>query len=355
MHPILLNRYNLTIYTLAWIFILTIQAGVLVLYFGLELKPALADSIVFNTIFFVMGLLIWYPLRYIPLSDRNSITVFLNFLALGILVVVVWMSSGFLIMRQLFRGDEALISSIVASVPYRIISGSLLYIMLLLVYYLAVYSRNLKERIQNESKAQTMIKEAELNMLRSQLNPHFLFNSLNSASALTLSNPGAAREMIVKLSEFLRYSLKLAEKEFNILKDEIENIIRYLDIEKVRFGNKMSFEIDFPDDCESYPVPNMILQPLFENALKHGVYESTGPIAIKMKCRRENDLLAVTITNNYDSESPPRPGTGIGMKNIRERLRLIYGREDLMLSRKDDGIFIVNLFIPYHEDKDVDS
>ncbi|MFP4365760.1 MAG: sensor histidine kinase, partial [Bacteroidales bacterium] len=295
------------------------------------------------------------PLRYIPLSDRNRIIVFINFLALGILVVVVWMSSGYLIMRQLFRGDEALISSLVASVPYRVISGTLLYIMMLLVYFLAVYSRNLKERIQNEAKARTMVKEAELNMLRSQINPHFLFNSLNSVSALTLSNPKAAREMIVKLSEFLRYSLKLAEKEFNLLKDENENIRRYLDIEKVRFGNKMNFEIDCPDDCENYLVPNMILQPLFENALKHGVYESTDPIDIKMRCSVEDDMLAVSITNNYDSDNTPRPGAGIGMKNIRERLRLIYGREDLMLSRKEDGMFIVNLFIPYHEDKYVDS
>jgi len=355
MHPILLNRYNLVIYTLAWIFVITIQAGVLVLYFGLGIKPALADSMVFNTIFFVMGLLIWYPIRYIPLSDRNRITVFINFLALGILVIVVWMSSGYLIMRQLFSGDEALAGSLAASVPYRVISGMLLYIMMLLVYYLSVYSRNLKEKIQNEARAQTMVKEAELNMLRSQINPHFLFNSLNSVSALIHSNPLAAREMIVKLSEFLRYSLKLAEKEFNSLKDEIENIRRYLDIEKVRFGNKMSFEIDCPNGCENYSVPNMILQPLFENALKHGVYESIGPIAIMMKCRRESDLLAISIANNYDSDSPPRPGTGIGMRNIRDRLRLIYGREDLMLSRKEDGMFIVNLFIPFHEDKDVDS
>ncbi len=355
MHPILLNRYNLILYTLAWIFVITVQAGVLVLYFGLEVRPAMADSIVFNTIFFVMGMLIWYPVRYIPLSDRNMITVLMNFLALGILVVVVWMSSGYLIMRQLFRGDEVLLSSLVASVPYRVISGMLLYIMILLVYYLAVYSRNIKERIRNEAKAQTMLKEAELNMLRSQINPHFLFNSLNSVSALTLSNPGAAREMIVKLSEFLRYSLRLAEKEFNILKDEIENIRRYLDIENVRFGSKMSFEIDCPPECENYPVPNMILQPLFENALKHGVYESTEPVVIKMKCRRENDMLVISITNDYDSESPPRPGTGIGMRNIRERLRLIYGREDLMLSRKEDGMFVVNLFIPYHDDKNVDS
>ncbi len=355
MHPILMNRTNLIIYTLAWIFVITVQAGVLVLYFGLEVRPAMADSIVFNTIFFLMGLLIWYPVRYIPLSDRNMITVLMNFFALGILVVVVWMSSGYLIMRQLFRGDEVLISSLVASVPYRVISGALLYIMMLLVYYLAVYSRNLKERIRNEAKAQTMLKEAELNMLRSQINPHFLFNSLNSASALTLSNPGAAREMIVKLSEFLRYSLRLAEKEFNILKDEIGNIRRYLDIENVRFGSKMSFEIDCPPECKNYPVPNMILQPLFENALKHGVYESTEPVVIKMKCRRENDMLVISITNDYDSESPPRPGTGIGMRNIRERLRLIYGREDLMLSRKEDGMFVVNLFIPYHDDKNVDS
>ncbi|TVR73101.1 MAG: hypothetical protein EA408_05605 [Marinilabiliales bacterium] len=355
MHPILLNRKNLLLYALAWIFIMAVQAGVLVYYFNLDKGPALADSIVFNLIFSVTGLLMWYPVRYMPLSGRRTVTVYLNFTALGIVVVGVWLASGYLIMRQLFFDDEAVIRSVAGSVPYRVVFGVLLYVMVLLVYYLIVYSRNLAEKAGNEARLETMVKEAELNMLKSQINPHFMFNALNSASALTLSDPAAAREMIIRLSEFLRYSLKLADSEINPLKDEIANVQRYLEIEKVRFGSRMKFEIDTGEGCENRPVPYLILQPLVENAIKHGVYESTGTVTISMKCRIEGDMLAIRISNDFDSGSPARSGAGIGLKNVRERMRLFYGRDDLLLSRKEDGMFVANLFIPNNEDKSVDS
>ena len=355
MHPILQNRYNLLLYSLVWVLIITVQAGVLVFYFGLDMGPALADSVVFNLIFSVMGLLMWYPVRYMPLSGRSRLIVYLNFTALGVVVVAAWMSSGYLIMRQLFIDNEVVIRLMITSVPYRVISGVLMYVMVLLVYHLIVYSRHLAEKAGNEARLETMVREAELNMLKSQINPHFLFNSLNSASALTLSDPAAAREMIIRLSEFLRYSLKLADREFNPLKEEIDNVKRYLGIEKVRFGSRMKFKIDVPGDCENRPVPYLILQPLIENALKHGVYESTETVTILMKCRIEGDMLSIRISNNFDSGSPGRSGTGIGLKNVRERLRLVYGREDLLLSRKDGLQFTINLFIPYHEDKSADS
>jgi len=240
--------------------------------------------------------------------------------------------------------------SFIMSVPYRITSGILLFVVMLMVYYLIVYSRNLKERVRNEANLQASVKEAELNMLKSQVNPHFLFNSLNSVSSMTLHDPAGAREMIIKLSEFLRYSLKHTEKDKNPMKDEIENIQRYLDIEKVRFGDKLQFSIECDKTAENWSVPNMILQPLFENAVKHGVYESTEPVRIEMKCKVERGMLCIQITNNYDKDSPGRKGAGIGLKNIRERLKLMYGREDLMNFLKEDGSFTVKLFIPYHED-----
>ena len=346
MNPILRNRINLLMYLLAWMLVSGIQAGILVFYIRLEALHAVTDSIVFNTLFFLIALVVWYPVRYIPLSNKNIFFVVLNLLALGILVIVVWMSAGFFIMKTIFSDDEAFMQSLLLSVPYRIISGILLFIVMLMVYYLIVYSRNLKERIQNEAGLKALVKEAELNLLKSQINPHFLFNSLNSVSSLTLHDPAGAREMIIKLSDFLRYSLKYTEKDKNPLKDEMENIRRYLDIEKVRFGEKLQFFIDCDKPSETWFVPNMILQPLFENAVKHGVYESTEPVTIDMKCRVEKGMLGIRITNNFDQDSPGRRGAGIGLKNIRERLRLIYGREDLMHFRKEDGSFTINLFFP---------
>ncbi len=350
MNPILRSRINLIAYILAWIVVSAIQTGIIIFYFHLDVTHAITDSLVFNTIFFLIALAIWYPVRYIPLSNRNIIYVVLNILALGILVIVVWMSTGFLIMKSLFSSDEAFMYSLLLSVPYRIISGILLFLILLMIYYLIVYSQNLKERIKNETDLKALVKEAELNMLKSQINPHFLFNSLNSVSSLTLHDPAGAREMIIKLSDFLRYSLKHTEKDKTHMKDEMENILRYLDIEKVRFGEKLQFSIECESTSESWLVPNMILQPLFENAVKHGVYESTEPVLIEMTCKVERGMLGIQITNNYDEESPARRGAGIGLKNIMERLRLVYGREDLMQYRKEDGRFIVKLYFPYHED-----
>lgn len=355
MHPILQNRYNILIYALVWIFAMTVQTGVLVFYFAFEMGPALADSILFNTVFFAIGLIIWYPVRYMSMSGRSIFIVYLNFTALGILVIVFWMSAGYLVMNHLFRDNEIVVRSVITSVPYRAISGVLLYVMILLVYYLILYSREVRDKAQNEAKLETMVKEVQLDMLRSQINPHFLFNSLNSASALTTSDPASAREMIVKLSEFLRYSLRMADKEVNPLKDEIENIKRYLEIEKVRFGNKMRFSIESGEGCENLVVPYLILQPLFENAIKHGVYESTGTVVIGMKCWLEDGILVIRISNNFDTESPGRSGDGIGLNNVRERLRLFYGRDDLLNLRREEGQFIVNLFIPCNENKGIDS
>jgi LytS/YehU family sensor histidine kinase len=280
--------------------------------------------------------------------------VLLNFLTLGILVIVVWISSGFFLMKALFAHNEFVTQSIMLSVPYRITSGILLFILIMMVYYLIVYSRNLKEKIRNEAKLQTLVKEAELNMLKSQINPHFLFNSLNSVSSLTLNDPAGAREMIIKLSEFLRYSLKHTERNRNPLKDEIENIRRYLDIEKVRFGDKLQFNFGCDELSANWLVPNMILQPLFENAVKHGVYESTEPVRIEMNCNADEGFLVIRIRNNFDKDSPGRRGAGIGLKNIRERLKLLYGRDDLLQHSKEDGAFTVKLMIPHHENKSTD-
>jgi two-component system, LytTR family, sensor kinase len=346
MNPILKNRNYLFVYLLAWVVISSIQASILVLYFNMDLDIAVVDSIVFNSLFFAFGLVIWYPVRYIPLSKRNTYHILLNHVALGILVITTWISSGFFILKSLFNNDEDVIQSILVSMPYRTISGVLLFILLLLVYYLIVYSKNLKDKIRNEANLQTLVREAELNMLKSQINPHFLFNSLNSISSLTMRDPSLAREMIIRLSEYLRYSLRHSEIERISLRDEVENIRRYLGIEKIRFGKRLIFSINMDAETENWLVPAMILQPLFENAVKHGVYESTEPIHIEMRSEIDNHLLVIHISNNFDRESPGRAGAGIGLKNIKDRLRLIYDREDLLSCSKSDDLFIVKLHMP---------
>ena len=182
-----------------------------------------------------------------------------------------------------------------ATFPYRIGTGVFIYGLIILSYYLFISLSNLSEKNAKEARLESLVKETELKMLRSQINPHFLFNSLNSISSLTITDPEKARDMVVKLSEFMRYALSKKDEQPVSFRSELENLRLYLDIEKVRFGDRLSIEENIEENCLEIKMPVMFLQPLYENAVKHGVYEST-------ECCQDHLLrqrLLTTIENYY--------------------------------------------------------
>jgi len=347
INPITGNRVFFLAYILVWVILATIQASVEFFIFNTSLGYALADSIVFNFLFFVLGIAMWFPVRYMTLSEKRVIPGILNHLLLGVVIVVIWNFSGYLLLKFIFMGgDQSALIFLDSSMPYRSITGILIFVLLIMLYYLMVYSENLKQKINDEANLKTLVREAELSALKAQINPHFLFNSLNSIASLTIRDPNRARKMIIELSEFLRYSLKHREREVTSLANEIQNITKYLEIEKIRFEKKLIFEMNVPDKCMEIKLPNMILQPLFENAIKHGVYESLEPVTILMKSECDSDYLSISIENNYDPGLLPRVGAGIGLQNIRSRLKLIYGMDELLVTSAKDGVFYVSLKIP---------
>ncbi len=165
-------------------------------------------------------------------------------------------------------------------------------------------------------------------------------------SALTTIDPEKARGMILKLAEFLRYTLANNEQQKNKLKEELKNIKLYLEIEKIRFEDKFDYTEEVSSECLEAEVPNMLLQPLFENAVKHAVYESLEMVKVKLTCGSENGYLKIVVENTYDPETKSKKGAGVGLNNIQERLRLTYSQDNLMQVVKDDGIFRVSLFVP---------
>jgi LytS/YehU family sensor histidine kinase len=213
-------------------------------------------------------------------------------------------------------------------------------------YYIIIYYSDFKERAVRETELKNLVTEAELKNLKFQINPHFIFNSLNSMSALTAIDPDKAKSMILKLADFLRYTLANNEKQKNKLNEELKNIKLYLEIEKIRFEDKFEFVDEVAPECLSFEVPNMILQPLFENAIKHAVYETLSAVKLTLKGKTENDFLVLSLTNNFEEEAKAKKGAGIGLKNISNRLELIYGQKDLMKVDKENHIFRVTLFIP---------
>jgi LytS/YehU family sensor histidine kinase len=201
-----------------------------------------------------------------------------------------------------------------------------------------------------QAKLENMLKETELMMLRSQINPHFLFNSLNSISSLTISDPAKAREMVIKLSEFMRYVLSRKEDRTVSLRTELENLKLYLDIEKTRFGERLEFEEDLSEESLDVKVPNMILQPLYENAIKHGVYESTGTVNVKLSTRKLDAGISISISNDYDPETIAPGGTGTGLNNVSRRLELYYGTRAWLKTQKEERVFTAEIYIPEKSD-----
>lgn len=208
----------------------------------------------------------------------------------------------------------------------------------------------LQDQQQNEkrrSEAERLAKEAELYKLRQQLQPHFLFNSLNSINALIGLKPQEARTMIQQLSDFLRGTLKKEDNTWVSLEDELAHLQLYLEIEKVRFGHRLSTQIENEQNGKELRLPAMLLQPIVENAIKFGLYDTIGTINISIKAKTENDVLIVTVQNPFDpSTTLPKQGTGFGLSSVQRRLYLLFGRNDLLYTEALRNVFITTIKIP---------
>jgi hypothetical protein len=189
---------------------------------------------------------------------------------------------------------------------------------------------------------------AQLRALRYQINPHFLFNTLNSLSALVLRQRNKeAESMIANLATFFRTSLTSDPAADIPLSDEIDMQRLYLDIERIRFPERLSVVIDVPKMLENTPVPGMILQPLIENAVKHGVARSSRPVTLAIRARADSQSLHLTVEDDADSCAPPKPGEGVGLGNVRDRLAARFdGSADVRYGQRDGGGFRVDLTIP---------
>ncbi|MCB9198590.1 MAG: histidine kinase [Flavobacteriales bacterium] len=200
-----------------------------------------------------------------------------------------------------------------------------------------------KRRVDTEQ----MIKEAELGLLRQKLQPHFLFNSLNSISALAISQPDEARNMIHQLSDFLRGTMKKDDQEFVKFDEEIKHLQLYLEIEKVRFGHRLIVDMNIASEALSKMVPPLIMQPIVENAIKFGLYGTLEETMIKIEANLEGSYLVIKTENPFDADSQGNSsGTGFGLTSIQRRLFLLFARQDLLKTDKKEKSFTTILRIP---------
>jgi two-component system LytT family sensor kinase len=345
-HPVLSNKTRLILWWLAWFFI---TAGQLLLYyysFGAYSTSAIPDGIISMAIYSGIGLSLWYPFRYFNAASTRNIPEIANLILGGAISVALWVLITKYFVQAILPKANDYQAYWEATFPYRVGTGVFMYGLIILAYYLFVSLYNLSEKNAKEARLESLVKETELKMLRSQINPHFLFNSLNSISSLTITNPEKARDMVIKLSEFMRYALSKKDEQPVTLRSELENLRLYLEIEKVRFGDRLFTGENISEKCLDIKMPVMILQPLYENAIKHGVYESTESVNIRTNVACNNGYLEIVISNNYDQAPSSAKGTGTGLINVSRRLDLFFGNRASIKTTKENGIYTVSLFIP---------
>jgi len=185
-----------------------------------------------------------------------------------------------------------------------------------------------------------------LKALKAQINPHFLFNCLHSISALATVDGVRARDMCIKLSDFLRSTLSLGEKNSISFREELALAKAYLDVEQVRFGARLRIELEADADCEACKVPPLFLQPLVENAVKHGIAGLVDGGSVRLQAHCVDGWLRVRVENEFDKEVPAARRHGLGLQNVRNRLRALYENQARLDTSITGNIFVVEVDLP---------
>jgi len=222
-----------------------------------------------------------------------------------------------------------------------------LYLLALLTYDVVIAFEDMQAAEKREANARLLARDAELQVLRSQIDPHFLFNSLNSISALTAIDANAAREMTIALADFFRKTLTLSEQEKITLDQELCLCDDFLAVEKIRFGKKLHSKVEVDEPTKRASIPPMILQPLLENAIKHGIRTIRQGGCITIKIVRNGDWLHIRVTNPVNTDTPPVPGSGLGLQNLRARFQALYSDQARVEWRCTEQEFVVELTLPW--------
>ncbi len=309
-------------------------------------QVAVIDGLISCLVLFIFCLPLMNILRYHTPRQKYYFNIFIwcVFITGVWLLVTHWLLS--LILEQyagyIFFLDQS-----------QILRGSIGLLLTGCVALVTVIWYHWEEQKENEKRKQDAVqlsKEAELFKLRQQMQPHFLFNSLNSINALIGTQPENARKMVQQLSDFLRGTLKKEETQWVTLREELQYLGLYLDIEKVRFGNRLKTLIESDALTNQMKLPNLLLQPIVENAIKFGLYDTTGETLIRIQASDEENNLLLKVENPFDPEtSVSSQGTGFGLKSVQRRLYLLFGRNDLLVTEVNNNVFTTLIKIPQAE------
>jgi hypothetical protein len=324
-------------YLALWTILATALAALMRIAGELTWSQALSISVPLCMFYAFVCLTPWYLCRAFPLGSPRVTRLLINHLAAAVLACTLWIGAARLLALAMDLGPQ-----LNPAIPQLVVLGLLLYLTSVALHYALL-------AVEASREAALQTRDAELRALKSQINPHFLFNCLNSISALTSSDPGRARDMCVLLSDFLRKTLGLGERASISWREELELARTYLEVEQVRFGARLQIEMQVDDDCADCQVPPLMLQPLIENAIKHGIATMVDGGTVRLEGHVENGKLAVRVENSFDPEAPSPRRHGLGLRNVRDRLQTRFGDAAHLHLAAEDNRFCAEMVFPCHK------
>jgi hypothetical protein len=314
----------------------------------------LAPAILLSVPLALVGIGLLLPVRYVcqtlPLGEASLSRLVVTHGLSALFLSSAWVSIGAGLARfAVFRGPEAdagLAAPYADHVPGLLAGGAVLYLVAASLHYTLLAVEASRRAEQQSLELAVLAREAEIKALRAQVHPHFLFNSLNSISALTTSDPAKAREMCILLAEFFRKTLALGDRPSVSVDEEVAVARTYLAIEGLRLGARLEVVEAIDEASRSCFLPPLLLQPLVENAIRHGIATRIEGGVLRIEAETDGRTLRLRVLNPFDPESPARPGVGLGLSNVRKRLRARYGDAAELDADRTEDRFRVSLVLP---------
>jgi len=338
MHPFVRNKLWLAGYVLAWQIAALMLAALLRSVAELRWQEAEWIAAPLCLFYAFACTAPWYVAG--PLL-RNNAAVLRHVWQQGggaILACALWLGLARTIASELDLG-----AALTPSIPLLVSLGFLIYALSIAVHYGIL-------ALESSREAAVEAREAELRALKAQIHPHFLFNSLNSIAALTSSDPARARDMAIRLSDFLRKTLGLGERPSIRWGDELDLARTYLEVEQVRFGERLRVQMDVEPACSECQVPPLVLQPLVENAIRHGIATLVEGGTVSVTGRVLDGQLEVSVENGFDPDSPSPRRHGHGLRNVRDRLATRFGTAGRLSAQADGNRFRSRMTMPCQRD-----
>lgn len=349
MHPILGDRLRLRLHLVAWCLAGALLALLVHVLMGVPPLEAALFGVPLGLLAAPISLSAWYVCRAMPLARTSAVRIGITAVGAALVTASLWAWTGRLWWSGLLGAGLGLADASGTEL-FALLTGlgAIGYLLAVTVHYVFQASERSAIAERRVLESQVAQRDAELRALRAQLDPHFLFNSLNSIIGLMAADVPQARAMCLRLAEFLRDSLTLGAEARIPLAREVALAEQYLSVERVRFGARLRVAARVDDNAATVPVPPLILQPLVENAVRHGVATLLDGGDIAVQASRRGPVAVVEVTNPYDPDARAR-GTGFGMDIVRRRLHATFGDRAAMTAVAIDGAYRVTVTLPAEE------